>query len=484
MFSKRWEVKMDERMKIYTAENGELKHDTGSSNKGEIDRRIHKDRESRLLLQYSPEGVIRYFFYARRKGRPEQYIAEYSLSGAEDLKSNRQKRDRFLSVLFPDRLSTALDVLDYELDESHWESQTSDLLENKQQISKPKMSDEGKRALNMGSSAEVAVPDMESALWIIFNVIPSSKSVIVSEGGYLDHRGEDDFLLQVDRMRNEVEPIKSSKEKIDRSILKKKTKDSKKILNDLQKGPRNSATISEALNSAGISDRLGIDVYSKSEKGSIRVQYAALSLLGVIPVIAVAWFLEIVTFENLTDPVVLGEPVATVLGPLGPYVVQSHWILLTVGASVLYVVLSRAPVFGDTAGKAIGLITGGNTSTGRKTQRKAKDLVSTLAEVRRRGSTQDVRNILREGTPNSLAVDRGSRSSFRRKNSLVGIGIGALLVLVVALLVVSALTLLGWSFLMGIAIVSVIVFWVYEVIRAVLPSKKTRSPRGGRKGGL
>jgi len=483
MFSKRWEVKMDERMKIYTAENGELKH--GGST-GETDRRIRKDRESRLLLQYDPSGVVRYFFYARRKGRPEQYIAEYSLSGVDDLKSNRQTRDKLLSVRFPDSLSKVLDLLDYELDESHWESQTPDLLKNKQQISKPKISDEGKRALNMGSSAEVAVPDMESALWIIFNVIPPSKSVIVSEGGYLDHRGEDDFLLQVDRMRNEVEPIKSSKEKIDRSILKKKTKDSKKILNDLQKGPRNSgsSSMSKALNSAGISDTLGIDVYSKSEKGSIRVQYAALSLLAVIPVIAVAWFLEIVTFENLTDPVVLGEPVATVLGPLGPYVVQSHWILLTVGASVLYVVLSRAPVFGNTAGKAIGLITGGNTSTGRKTQTKAKDLVSTLAEVRRRGSTQDVRNILREGTPTSLAVDRGSRSSFRRKNMLVGIGIGAFLISVVALLVVALLSVLGWSFLMGVAVVSVVFFWIYEIIRAVLPSKKTRNRTSRRRGGL
>lgn len=474
---------MDERMKIYTAENGELRHDTVGSEKGEINRLIQNDRKSRLLLQYEPDGVVRYFFYARKKGRPEQYIAEYSLTGVDDLRTDKQKRDRFLSVLFPDRLSKALDVLGYDLDESHWESKTPKILEDKRQISRPKISDEAKMALNTGASAEVAVPDMESALWLLFNKIGASKSVIISEGGYLDHRGKDDFLIQVDRMKHEVEPIKSSKEEIDKSVMRKKIKDSKSILKNLQEDtvPRKSGDVlmSDALNAAGISDRLGIDVYSKSEKKSIRVQYTALTLLFVVPALLfVAWFLEIFSFENLRAPVVLGEPLVTVVGSFGPYVVRSIWILLFLGFLLLYFALSRASIL--TLDRVVGLVSRGKNVSDRRIQTKADRLVDTLAEVRRRGSTRDVRDVLRSGTPTSLVVDRESRDRFRRKNILVGVGIGVFVIAIVTLTVVSVLSLLDWTVLMMIAFLVLVVLVVLEIFSIVRPNRsRTKGRRDG-----
>ena len=472
---------MDERMRLYTAENGELKH---GGSPGKTDRRIQKDRESRLLLQYDPGGVVRYFFYARKKGRPEQYIAEYGVSGIENLRSDRQKRDRFLSEYFPRRLSEALDVLEFELDESHWESKTLSLLKNGQQISKPKISDEAKMALNAGNSAELSVPDMESALWILFNKIPASKSVVISEGGYLDHRGEDDFLIQVDRMKNEVEPIKASKEKIDKSILRKKKKESKKILKSLNNKAvsrsSGASELSDALVNAGVTDRLGIDIYSKSEKSVIRSRFAALSFLAVVPILTVLVYLEIIEIEGFSEPIILGESLLTVLGPIGPYVIRSYWVLFLVAMLLLYYVISRASLIGSILQMVLASIRG-NTTTGGTTQNKASRLVDTLAKVRRRGSTRDVRNLLREGTPSDLVVDGGSRSSFRRKNILVGVGIGAALtsITVVTVVLITMFFKYAWSTLMQIALVLILIFFVTEVLRIVMSLGNSKGRRGG-----
>jgi len=486
MFSTRLVVKMDEKIRVYTAENGELRHSTGDATKGEIDDKIRRDRKSRLLLQYDPSGILRYYFYAKDKGRPEQYIAEYRLDGAKEagLESDKKKRDRFISDLFPDRISKALDALGYEIDETHWESEVVAILENRQHIDRPDMSDDAKMALQMGASAEVAVPDMESALWILFNVIGPESSVIISEGGYLNHRGEDDFLIQVDRMKNKVEPIESSKKEIDKSILRKKKKESKSLLKTLNKktlSRRSGASeLADALANAGVTDRLGIDVYSESRKSVIRSRSAALTLLAFVPVVAVAAFIDIIPVGGLIDyPVILGEPLPTVLGPFGPYIIRSYWVLFIASILLLYYVISRGSIIRSVLQTVLSG-TRRNTASGGNIQSNASRLVDNLAEVRRRGSTQDVRGLLREGTPPDLIVDRDSRSSFRRKNILVGLGIGAFFISFVVLAMSLITEFFSWSTLMQVTFIIVLIVVVSEVIRiaTTLGGSRRKQDRG------
>lgn len=417
---------MERSLRLYTAENGELKHEfriTSSIERverpeTEINDDIKRDRESRLLLQYDPDGTVRYYFYARDSGRPEQYIAEYGVS-------QKASREKVLEG-FKNDLNVALRKVGYEVDGSSWESRALDKLDGLEQIERPDISEDGRRALRKKGDFELAVPDMDAALWL-FNRVSSNKSVVISEGGYLGHRGQDEVLIQVDSMRREVEPIESTKEEVDDTVVKDKKQEFRDAYRTLKQkaGSRKSTanSISDALRDAGVTESLGVEVYSKDRSSEIRRRFGVLSFLVVTLLSALAGVVLVKErlAEAITRTVELGQPV------YGSGVeIQSWLVLAAFGVFVMLLLVARLSSVQDSLRSLAETVTPGSPASERSMQGYAEDAVEALAEVRRRESTEDATRLLRRKVPRPVAVDEGSRDAFRRKNAAIGAGIGAL----------------------------------------------------------
>jgi hypothetical protein len=416
---------MERSLRLYTAENGELKHEfriTSSIERverpeTEINDDIKRDRESRLLLQYDPDGTVRYYFYARDSGRPEQYIAEYGVS-------QKASREKVLEG-FKNDLNVALRKVGYEVDGSSWESRALDKLDGLEQIERPDISEDGRRALRKKGDFELAVPDMDAALWL-FNRVSSNKSVVISEGGYLGHRGQDDVLIQVDSMRREVEPIESTKEEVDDTVVKDKKQEFRDAYRTLKQkaGSRKSTanSISDALRDAGVTESLGVEVYSKDRSSEIRRRFGVLSFLVVTLLSALAGVVLVRErlAEAITRTVELGQPV------YGSGVeIQSWWVLGVLGVVVLLSGVARISSVQDGFRSLFEAVTPGSTAPGRGMGGDAKEVVDALSEIQKRESSKATR-LLEKAVPQGVAVDEGSRDTFRRKNAAIGAGIGAL----------------------------------------------------------
>lgn len=424
---------MSRTLRLYTAENGELKHgfriedsiEAVDSPDTRIDEGIKRDRESRLLLRYSPEGTVRYYFYARDSGRPEQYIAEYSVS-------QTASREEVLRVFKKD-LELALRKVGYEIDESSWESRALDRLDGLGKVDDPPISDDARRVLRTRAEFEMAVPDMEAALWL-FNKVDSQKSVTVSEGGYLDHRGEDDVLIQVDSMRREVEPVGSTKEEVDGNVVKNKQEEFRDAYGALERKARSRANranfITDGLRDAGVTERLGVEIYSKERSSEVRRRFGAVTFLIVtaLSVIAGTVLVGGRLAEAVRRTVELGQPVYA-----SGVEVQSWWVLTALGVVVLLSAVLRISSVRNGLVSVIQTVTPGGDGSGRSVRDDASKVVDALAEIQRRRSSEDATRLLAGAVPRNVAVGEGSRDAFRGKNAVFGAGVGA----------VSALALVG-----------------------------------------
>lgn len=418
---------MERVLRLYTAENGELKHEfritTGpevsiEETGTDINEAVKRDRESRLLLHYDPNGPVRlrYYFYARDSGRPEQYIAEYRLSGTASRKKTLKG--------FKSDLNKALRKVGYQLDDSQWESRTLDKLDT--HIDEPPVSEDAWRVLETRDSFELAVPNMDAALWL-FNSTDPDKSVVISEGGYLEHRGQDDVLIQVDSMRREVEPIESTKDDVDENVVEDKEREFHDAYVSLEEKARSRSheianVVSDTLRDAGVNERLDIDIYSKDRSSEVRRRFTVLTFLGVA---AVSVVLGIVfgggrLVEAATQAVELGQPVYS-----SGVEIQSWWVFVPLGFAGIAVLVAGISAVQDGLRSIAQAVTPGSPASERAMKKDAERVIDALVEIRRRESSEHATRLLSREVPGAVAVNEGSRDTYRRKNAVFGAGKGA-----------------------------------------------------------
>ena len=478
------------RTKLYTAENGELQRDTGGSKEGTINDDIRKDRESRLLFQYDPEGTIRYYFYARSSGRPEQYIAEYETTDLTQISSpnvsERKAREMIISEEFRGNLQDVLEGLGYEIDDSQWESRAIDLLKDPGDLKRPEVSEDAHKALELKEEPEIAAPDMEAALWLLFNEVDPDKSVVISEGGYLEHRGQDDVLIQVDSMRREVEPIESTKEDVDEDVVENKEQEFHDAYVSLEEKARSRSheianVVSDALRDAGVTERLDIDIYSEDRSSEVRRRFTVLTFLGVA---AVSVVLGIVfgggrLVEAATRAVELGQPVYS-----SGVEIQSWWVFVPLGFVAVVILVAGISAVQDGLRSVAQAVTPGSPASERAMQKDAERVVDALVEIRRRESPEHATRLLSREVPRAVAVDEGSRDTYRRKNAVLGAGKGA--VAAVALVGIAAAVLVFafsyWEIFVQLLIVVLLLGVLLLIAGGVLSILRSSPSRPGGSG--
>lgn len=456
---------MNESLRLYTAENGELKYGD-STRENYIDEDIREDRESRLLFQYKPEGIIRYYFYARSSGRPEQYIAEYEFpKSIGEIIHNNQKKDarKALILRFYKSINDKLDNIGYQLDESQWESQALEQITSPKNLSEPSISDEAQQAIKRSQSFELAAPDMEAALWLFFNKVSPDRSVVISEGGYLEHRGRDDVLIQVDRMRRSVEPIKSSKSEIDDKIIENKKEEFRDAFQEVKKKAHASNdSVSEALKEAGITESLNVDIYDEEKPSRLKREFTKLSFLAVSSALAlsivVIIFLGGSTIQDTFRVVEIGEPV------IGTgYEIKSWWVFITTAVVLIYpVVLSLVPTQSDERPYM-------------SINDPAENAVNALSEIRKRSNRREAVQLLENESGRNIKIERDSdQGVFQRKNEAIGVLLGSTLTLMILLGIFSAVSRSGgvqevlYPISVQVLILFLFLFVLYKSARRIL----------------
>jgi hypothetical protein len=513
------------RMKIYLAETGQLeevytfkrkdkkwlsiKESDSNEGFGKTNKKIKEDRAARLLFRYHPDGYIGYFFYASTDvGRPKQYIAEFEM--LSDWKKEMSE-DRLVGV-FIDLLNYTLGDAGYEL---YTDERESELLRQKgnedgllktqkeasQEIDNEWISPEAEEALDGNSSTtELGAPDIETALRL-FWTLGDDTSIVISDGGRLEHREHSGVFIKIESLRNKVEPIGQTKEKINTELADSAEERSKEELKKLVSNVGEDACeISDRLTRAGFEDKLDSDVYcrQRGEKKERKLTDISGGAVLVLFAAYTAVFQRSVIYNAVTQTVSLGEPLVRrvripqvdfsvpffgyldLLGPynLGPYTFQSYWFLMLGFILIGGAVLSRNGTAASSHEDPRSPPSKDNETavSDRKDPKLSPSknvdvLIESLEEIKNRSKNDNrVRELVDNRTPFDLYIgEKGSKTSFHRKKALTGILKGAMVASVIVLMLVILVlwqVWYLWEILLQMVLLVAVLVLLLEVVAA------------------